>query len=105
MAKETVQAVRQAELNAAQKEKDAILRKEEILSKARQDASEMIASMTKDAREKAEAKIKAAELQGSKMLEDAKLKAESEVLIITEMAKRKEEAAINLVLTTVINES
>lgn len=105
MAKETVQAVRQAELNAAQKEKDALMRKEEILSEARQNASNLIASMTKDAQEKAAAKLKAAELESSKMSETAKLKAESEVMIIKEMAKRKEDAAINLVLTTVINES
>ena len=105
MAKETVQAVRQAELNAAQKEKDAILRKDAILSEARHNASNLIASMTKDAREKVAAKMKAAEQKSSTMSEAAKIKAEKEVMMIKEMAKRKEDAAINLVLTTVIKES
>jgi V/A-type H+-transporting ATPase subunit G/H len=105
MAKETVQAVRQAELNAAQKEKDALLRKEEIISEAGQNAKAFIASMTKQAFEKAEHNLAAANQRGAEIMEAAKLKAESEVLIMKEMAQRKEEAAIHLILSSVIQDS
>jgi vacuolar-type H+-ATPase subunit H len=102
MAKETVQAVRQAELNAAQKEREANEKKEAILSEAQLNAKTMISTMTKEALEKAERNLTLANERGVEMLEAAKKKAESEVLLMKEMAQRKEEAAINLVLATVI---
>lgn len=105
MAKETVQAVRKAELNAAQKEKDALIRKEEIIAEAGQNAKAFITSMTKQALDKAEQDLAAANKRGTELTEAAKLKAESEVLIMKEMAQRKEEAAISLILSSVIQDS
>ncbi|MDF2539967.1 MAG: hypothetical protein K0S76_2988 [Herbinix sp.] len=104
MAKETVQAVRQAELNAAQKERDAYQNKEAILTEAQQKAKTIITSMTKEAHETAERNMVVANEQGIKMMESAKQKAENEVFLMKEMAQSKEVAAINLVLSTVIND-
>lgn len=102
MAKETVQAVRQAELNAAQIEKEAFVKKEAILLEAQQNAKTMITSMTREAIAKAESDISAARHRGTENLEAARIKAEKEVLLIKEMIKGKEQAAINLVLSNVI---
>lgn len=103
MAKETVEAVRQAELNAAQKERDAFHKKETILSEAQQNAKSMVTSMTKEALIKAERNLALANQQGIERMEASKLNADNEVLLIKEMAHRKEEAAIKLVLSTAIN--
>jgi vacuolar-type H+-ATPase subunit H len=54
MAKETVEAIRQAELNAAQKERDAQLNKEKLISDAGLKAKSTASSMIKDAQDKAE---------------------------------------------------
>ncbi|MDF2942075.1 MAG: hypothetical protein K0S01_933 [Herbinix sp.] len=102
MAKETVQAVRQAELNAAQMEREAIQKKDTILSEAQLKAKTMITSMTKEALEKAERNLVLANERGIEMMEAIKLKAESEVLLMKEMAQRKEETVIDFVLSTVI---
>jgi len=102
MAKETVQAVRQAELNAVQIEKDANTQREAILLEAQQNAKTMITSMTKEAIAKAESDLGAAKHQGTETLEAAKLRAETEVLLIKEMIKEKEQSAIDLVLSNVI---
>lgn len=102
MAKETVQAVRNAELKAAQIEKDAVQKKEEILSKAQQEARGLIASTTKDAQAKADKALAEAEKSGAGLIEAAKLNAEKEILLLKEMVKNKEQAAIDLVLSNVI---
>lgn len=104
MAKETVQAVRQAELLAAQKEKDALLKKEVIIAQAEQNAKNLITSTTKQALDKAEHNLNTANLRGQEMLQAAGVKAEGEVLIMKEMAQRKEEAAIKLILSSVITD-
>ena len=105
MAKESVQAVRQAELNAAQTERYALQRKEEILSEAGQKAKVLITSMTKQALDKAEYNLSAANQKGFEMMENAKIKAEGEALVMKEMVRSKEKAAINLVLACVIHDN
>ena len=102
MAKETVQAVRQAELKAAQIEKDAIQKREEILLEAQQNAKAMITSITKETQKKAVSDLEQAQSQGDELVEAAKLKAEKEILLMKEMTKSKEQAAINHVLSVVI---
>ncbi|MGB4661288.1 MAG: hypothetical protein WBI07_19100 [Mobilitalea sp.] len=102
MAKETVEAVRQAELNAAQKEKDAAQKKEAILLESQLNAKTLYSSMTKEALEKAENDIAKANIRGTVILEEAKEKAEKEALLMKEMAQQKEADAISLVLSNVI---
>jgi vacuolar-type H+-ATPase subunit H len=102
MAMETIQAVRQAELNAAQMEKEAIQKKELLLAEAQQNAKALVTSMTNEALKLAEQKLMAANDQGAKMIDAAKLKAEKEVLLMKEMVKGKEQAAYNQILSNLI---
>jgi hypothetical protein len=102
MAKETVQAVRQAELNAAQAEKDAIIQRDAMILKAQEDAKVIISTMTKEALNNAELNLKQAQIQGEELLKAAELKAEKEILLLKEMTKSKEQTAINLILSEVV---
>lgn len=102
MALDTVQAVRQAELNAANKEKEALLKKESILLEAQHEAKEIVASRVKEAQMLSEKKLKDANDKGAERLEAAKRKADQEVLILQEMVKSKEQAAIDLIISSLI---
>lgn len=102
MAKETVDAVRQAELRAAQAEKDAAAKSEEIIKKAQQDAKELIVDMTKEAAKKADGELLQAREKSEKVMADALLRAEKEVLFLREMVKSKEKAAREMVISEVI---
>lgn len=105
MAKETVQAVRQAELNAVQKEKDALTKKEEIIAEAERNARALITARTKQAVEKSEHNLSAANQRGTEIMEAAKSKAESEAFMIKETAQKREEAAVRLILSSIIQDS
>lgn len=102
MAKETVQAVRLAEQNAAQLEKEAILKKEAIIAEAQQNAKDLISTMTKQASDRANHDLDLAQKKSIEMLEASKVEAEKEVLILKEMVKRKETEAIDLVISYII---
>ncbi len=102
MAKESVQAVRQAELNAAQIEKDAAKKKDTILLGAQEEAKSTISSMTKEALAKAEEDLKLAQQSGTEFMETAVKRAEKEISLLKEMVKSKEQAAIDLILLEVI---
>ncbi|MDF2472659.1 MAG: hypothetical protein K0R92_172 [Lachnospiraceae bacterium] len=102
MAKETVQAVRQAELNAAQAEKEATLKRDEIILKAHEEAKTIIVTMTKDAAKNGEESLSLVQSQGEELLKAAELKAEKEILLLKEMVKSKEQTAINLILSEVV---
>jgi len=102
MAKETVEAVRQAELKAQEKEKEALGKKEAILSEAEKKAKELIASMTKQAYAKADKDLEKAKSRADEIINEAKLRSEKEILIIRELAKMKEESAISLILSEVL---
>lgn len=102
MALESVQAVRQAELKAAQIEKDALAAKEALLSETRQKAKDLVDSKVKEAQAKAENDLRAAERRSMELMEEAKLRAEKEVIFMKELVKNKEQAAIDLVLSSLI---
>ena len=102
MAKETVQAVRNAELSAVKKEKEVIQKKEAILVEAQQTAKKIIASMTNKAQDKAGRDLEEAVRQGVELTESAKQKVEKEICFIKEMVKSKEQAAIDLVISNVV---
>jgi V/A-type H+-transporting ATPase subunit G/H len=102
MAKETVQAVREAELNAIQSEEEADQKKDTLLLEAQQNAKALISSKTKEAQKNAEHDIFEATHKGEKMIEAANQSAEKEVLMLKEIAKRKEQEAVDLILSSVI---
>lgn len=102
MAKKTVQAVRQAELDAEKMEKEALTKKEEIIAQAHLTAKTLMTSMTKEAMSKAEQALNATKLQTNEIMETSIQKAQNEVLILEEMLKSKEKSAIDLILSNVI---
>lgn len=102
MAIESVQAVRRAEVNAAQLEKETLAKKEAILEEARQKAKALVTSRVKEAQAKAEDDLNKAGRRSTEILEEAKIKAEKEVIFMKELVKNKEQAAIDLVLANVI---
>jgi V/A-type H+-transporting ATPase subunit G/H len=102
VAKETVEAVRLAELNAAEREKEAIQKKEEMLLEAQQNAAALITSMEKDSLAKAQRDVNDAIRRGKENMVIARKNAEKEALILKELAKEKEKEAIQLVLSDVI---
>ncbi|MDF2820957.1 MAG: hypothetical protein K0R15_1398 [Clostridiales bacterium] len=102
MAKETVQAIREAELKASQIEKDAAGKRDEIILKAEEDAKVKISSVIKEALAKAEQDLEQAQFQGTERMKNAVIKAEQEILELKEMVKSKEQVAIDLVLAQVI---
>lgn len=102
MAKETVQAVRQAELNAVNIEKEAAVKSEAIVSKALEEAKSMIAAKTKEALFNAEEMKKQAQSEGAALIESAVLRAEQEILLLKEVVKSKEQAAIDLILSELV---
>jgi vacuolar-type H+-ATPase subunit H len=102
MAKETIQAVRQAELNAAQVEKDAQLKKERIISEAMQNAKTMISSMTNEAMKLSEEKVADANKKRILIMEEAKQKSDAQVTQMERIVKEKEHAAMEQVLSGII---
>lgn len=103
MARETVQAVRRAELNAAEKETEALHQQERILAEAQQKAKALLTERIKKANEEAERKLSLANQQGAKRMEDMKKRVEKESILMKDLAQSKEENAIKLVLEHVVN--
>ncbi len=102
MAKEIVQTVRKAELSAEKLEKDAQKQKEIMISQAKQKAKELSVKLLNDAQAQADNDIKEAERQSNHLLQEASKEAEKEVSFLMEMAKIKEQAAIDLVISNVV---
>ena len=102
MAKETVLAVRQAEEKAAQIEKEATLKGEEMIQKAKDEAKILVSSMTKENLKAAEKKLADTQITGEKLMKEALQKAEKEIILLKEIVKSKEQSAINLCLSEVI---
>lgn len=102
MAKETVDAVRQAELNATKIENESAVKKEEIIQKASDDAKLLISTRTKEELAKSARELDKTNVASENLMKEAVLKAEQEISLLRELVKSKEKAAIELVLGEVI---
>lgn len=102
MARETLDAVRQAELNALKLEREAELKKDEIIQKAKEDAKILISSRTQEVKQQASQKLKVAEEQGQRFMEEAVNKATQEIQMLKEIVQGKKQTAISHVLKEVI---
>ncbi len=102
MAKETVEAVRQAELNATKLEKEAALKKEEMIQKALEDAKTLIATRTREALAHSAKELEETNIASDNLMKEAVLRAEQEISLLKELVKSKKKAAISLVLGEVI---
>ena len=102
MAMETVQAVRQAELEAAKKEKEALKESEVMISKAEIEAQVLLSSMKKLEQEKADKNLYKADEKAKESMKISLQQAEQDVISIRNMVEGKEQEAISLVLSTII---
>ncbi len=102
MAIEIVQAVRQAEQEAGKLEKEASFKADAIIQKANEEGKLLVTAMTKEILVNAEKELEQAQRQGSELMVTAVQKAEKEIILLKEIVKSKEQAAINLVLSEVI---
>ena len=102
MAKETVDAVRQAELNATQIEKDATVKRDTIILNAEEEAKTIISTLIKEAHNIAELNRRQAQSQVEEIMKEAEFKAEQEIFLLKELTKSKEQETIHLILSEVI---
>lgn len=102
MAKESVDAIREAELKAAQIEKEAMNEKNAILLKAEEEAEKIISSMTENAYAQSQEQLKKAHEQGEAYMEAAVLRAERQISLMKDVVREKEQEVINLILSEVI---
>lgn len=102
MAKETVEAVRQAELNATNLENEAILKKERMIQNAMEDAKSLLSTRTKEALASSARKLEETNIASENLMKEAVFRAEKEISLLKELVKSKEKAAIDLVLGEVI---
>jgi V/A-type H+-transporting ATPase subunit G/H len=102
MAKETVEAVRQAEINAAKLEYEATMNKEEMIQKALEDAKSLLSTCMKEALATSAKELEQTSIANDNLMKEAVLRAEQEINILKELVKSKEEAATLLVLGEVI---
>lgn len=100
--KDTVDAVRQAELKAMEMEKEVLKQKEEIINKAHSDAKELKDSIIKKALENVDNKLLEVEKRNEEVMNEYKKDAQKEVMLLKENVKNKEAAAIKAVLSEVI---
>lgn len=102
MAIEIVQAISQAEQEAARLEKEASAKAEAIIQQAKEDGKSLITAMTNEVLGKTKQDLEKAELQGKELMITAVQRAEKEIVLLKEIVKSREQAAIDLVLSEVI---
>ena len=102
MAMETVQAVRQAEFEAAQKEKVTAEESVVLISKAEIEAQVLLSSMKKLEQEKADKNLYKANEKAKELMQISLQQAEQDIISLRKMVEGKEQDAILLVLAEII---
>lgn len=102
MAKETVEAVRHAELNAAKVENEATLKKEQMIQNALEDVKSLLSTRTKEALASSARELEKTSIVSDNLMKEAIFRAEQEIILLKELVNSKEKAAIDLVLCEVI---
>ena len=102
MAKETINAVRQAEIKAVEIENAAIAKKEEILRNAHLQAKNIVNEAVMKAQEAARSERCDAEQRAEQIVKAAKEKAENDVNILKTISKEKAAVVIDKILESVV---
>ena len=102
MAMETVQAVRQAEFEAVNREKVSAEESDVMISKAEIQAQALLSSMKKSEQEKADKNINMADEKAKEFMKISLQQAEQEIICIRKMVEGKVQEAISLVLSEII---
>lgn len=102
MAKETIQAVKQAELSASQSEKAAHIQGDDLISRAANDAKALIKEMTKETLLETQQQEEEVKEQCDLFMKEIIEKTNKEVMLLKELSKKKEKEAIELVCSQII---
>lgn len=102
MAQESIQAIREAENAATLNEKDAKARAEDIVSKARAEAEEMIKSRIDAAKKAGAASLEDASAQNESIIAKAKEEAQSEIANLKNAVTQKESEAVKAIVDALI---
>ena len=98
MAKDTIEAIREAELASVSKEKEAKAKAAQIVEDARAAARTAVSGKLSKLKEEDEVQKASAEKEGTALIEKAEQEAASEIQALRERAAGKEAAAIDAVL-------
>lgn len=102
MAQETIEIIRQAELDAEKREKDATAEAERIVAKAHEDAKELIESLTRMARDQSALDLNEIDAQSESEISQTLHQAEQEVVGLREAVQKKEVQAVQMILSELI---
>lgn len=102
MAKETIKAIRQAELNALETEKRITEERRLIIHLAEEQASRIVEEMTKNAREQANKAMEETMVQGDEIIKKALAEVNQEIEGLGMLIREKETVADRLILSELI---
>ena len=102
MAQESIQAIRDAENAASTKEKEARAHAEEIVSKAKTEAEELIKSRIDAAKKAGAASLEDASAQNESIIAKAKEEALSEIESLKNAVSQKESSAVKAIVDSLI---
>ena len=102
MAKDTILAVKDAEIKAEETIKNASKEAEAAIAKARKDADKLIDDEVRKAQKAAEEKLAAAKTEADKIAAEGEKKAAEEIEKMKKDAAGKEKAAIQAVISQLV---
>ncbi len=102
VARETLEAVKKVELNAALIESQALKQHDKIIYDAKENAKALLSTMEKEAKEKAEAELESARKQGYEIIQHAISNGNNEKDRLLSKVRDNEQAAIKLIISQLI---
>ena len=102
MEQKTLEAVREAELAAAETERNAAKRRDAILDQAGRDAAKLTADAISEARTQAAAVLEAARAEGERMQREAEQSVQQEVEALRASVNARRDEARRLVLAQLL---
>ena len=102
MARETLEAVKQTEINASKIESQALKEHDSILLRAEEKARLIISTKEKEALEKTNAEMEKAKILGNEIVQNSILAGNEEKGKLIKKANDKEKVAIELILSQII---
>jgi len=103
LAQDTIQAIRDAEASAAQKEKEARENADQIVLQAKNDAAELIQSRINAMKSETKAALSRANSQNEELLKTAELEAQKEIEALQQLVIQKRQHATDTVIKMLVS--
>ena len=103
LAQDTIQAIRDAEASAAQKEKDARENADQIVLQAKSDAAELIQSRTNAMKAETRTALSQAGVQNEALLKTAQKEAQEEIEKLQQQVTQKSTHAVDTVIKLLVS--